>query len=52
VGGWLKSLTLSQSNLESFITEIPPAALTQTFRDATEVARALVLIIYGLILVV
>jgi hypothetical protein len=37
-GGNFRSLTLSQGNLESFIKETPLAALTQTFRDAIEVA--------------
>ncbi|PQE30002.1 heterokaryon incompatibility protein [Rutstroemia sp. NJR-2017a WRK4] len=39
--GTLKSVTLSQSNIDSFKKEMPPAALTQTFKDAIEVAQAL-----------
>jgi hypothetical protein len=37
----LKTVTLSQSNIDSFKKEIPSAALTQTFKDAIEVAQAL-----------
>jgi hypothetical protein len=41
LGGKLKSLTLSHANIDCFLVEIPVAALTQTFRDAIEVAQAL-----------
>jgi hypothetical protein len=40
-GGTLKSVTLSQSNIDTFKKKIPSAALTQTFKDAIEVAQAL-----------
>lgn len=39
LGGNLKPLTLSQNLIGSFLAEIPYAALTQTFRDAIEVAQ-------------
>lgn len=37
----MKFVTLSENNLNLFLTQIPPEALNQTFRDAIDVVRTL-----------